>query len=346
MTQHISAQSKLKPFLGVYRQIPPKLVAEYLGIIEKCLVGKFAGRVEQIGSTVIGITTDTSDVDMCIVADGPAWGKQKLTSFFGIYLLPAFRAKYDVKDYLMLAHTRIPLLKLELSDGRKLDVSVQSTQDAVKNSLLMARYLTLSSDTRPAELVKIIKLWASRRNLNDSANNEMSTYCWTILAIHFMQQLPEPVLPCLQSKNCGSVTDLDENAWESTNNDSIDILVQNFFSYYSLFDFGRHGVSMTGSGRVQHHLGRTAAGTFRIRRKAACSMPLVCDPITPLFNAAGGMTVRKFIQWRAAVKRAVMLYDIGAEDRLLTETGYDDLELDPYDEESDSSDDESWYTDQ
>ena len=50
---------------------------------------------------------------------------------------------------------------------------------------------------RPLALASIVKLWARRRNINDSTQDTLSSYAYTLMVVFFLQQ--RGVLPNLQA---------------------------------------------------------------------------------------------------------------------------------------------------
>ncbi|KAJ3230826.1 hypothetical protein HDU78_008088 [Chytriomyces hyalinus] len=61
----------------------------------------------------------------------------------------------------------------------------------------MKAYVDMDSRVRP--FVTMIKYWAKQRALNDAAKGgTLSSYCWVIMAINFLQTRSPPVLPSLQ----------------------------------------------------------------------------------------------------------------------------------------------------
>lgn len=67
----------------------------------------------------------------------------------------------------------------------------------VHNSRLLRAYMTFDLLQRPLALACIVKLWARRRNINDSTRDSLSSYAYTLMVIFFLQQ--RGVLPNLQA---------------------------------------------------------------------------------------------------------------------------------------------------
>ncbi|KAJ3059861.1 hypothetical protein HDU98_004114, partial [Podochytrium sp. JEL0797] len=76
------------------------------------------------------------------------------------------------------------------------DVNVNNIL-ALRNTELMKAYVDLDDRVRP--FVTIIKYWAKQRALNDAAKGgTLSSYCWVIMCINFLQTRTPPILPSLQ----------------------------------------------------------------------------------------------------------------------------------------------------
>lgn len=78
----------------------------------------------------------------------------------------------------------------------QVDITVNNVL-AIVNTKLLRDYAAI--DERLMQLVFIIKLWAKRRQVNDSYRGTLSSYCYVLMCIHLLQQRSPPILPCLQS---------------------------------------------------------------------------------------------------------------------------------------------------
>jgi len=68
---------------------------------------------------------------------------------------------------------------------------------AIVNTKLLKDYGAI--DERLLQLVFVVKLWAKRRQVNDSYRGTLSSYCYVLMCIHLLQQRSPPILPCLQA---------------------------------------------------------------------------------------------------------------------------------------------------
>lgn len=78
----------------------------------------------------------------------------------------------------------------------QVDITVNNIL-AIVNTKLLRDYAAV--DDRLLQLVFVVKLWAKRRQVNDSYRGTLSSYCYVLMCIHLLQQRSPPVLPCLQA---------------------------------------------------------------------------------------------------------------------------------------------------
>jgi hypothetical protein len=121
---------------------------------------------------------------------------------------------------------------------------VVNRANGVENTALFAQYLTLDEQVRP--LVLVIKHWAKCRGVCNARNSSLSSYGWTLLAVHFLQRTSPPVLPALQRRTVSLAGGAEASAvgdwclpagWAAAaaaNKDTVGTLLLKFFAYYSL----------------------------------------------------------------------------------------------------------------
>ncbi len=78
----------------------------------------------------------------------------------------------------------------------QVDITVNNIL-AIVNTKLLKDYGAI--DERLLQLVFVVKLWAKRRQVNDSYRGTLSSYCYVLMCIHLLQQRSPPILPCLQA---------------------------------------------------------------------------------------------------------------------------------------------------
>ena len=117
-------------------------------------------------------------------------------------------------------------------------------------------------DYRIRPLVTNLKFWAQQSGIKDAKSNTLSSYCLTLMVIHYLQcGTSPPVVPSLQLVHPG-VFNLDSNVFElfekniprfnsSENKQSLGALLYGFFKYYNeVFDFSADCGSIKCASRV------------------------------------------------------------------------------------------------
>ena len=150
------------------------------------------GKVFLFGSTVNGLWTPSSDLDICVHAPGVV-GKPGQVQALKL-LLKEFRV---VKTHKIYGHFKaiVPILHWASADGLSADVSINNSL-AVINSELIREYTT--TDPRVRQLGLALKLWARVRGINDRQQGTISSFSLLLMLIHFLQRRTPPVLPYLQ----------------------------------------------------------------------------------------------------------------------------------------------------
>ena len=106
-------------------------------------------------------------------------------------------------------------------------------------------------DSRAIILINIIKNWSKEKGINGNYKGHLSSYCYTLMVIYFLQRLKNPILPIINSKNNlekvfiqnkeyfieKSLLNSFENInFNSKNKDSISVLMMKFLWFY-LYEF-------------------------------------------------------------------------------------------------------------
>ncbi|KAJ3356988.1 hypothetical protein HDU83_009158 [Entophlyctis luteolus] len=175
----------------------------------------------------------------------------------------------SMRDVKMLTRARVPVVKIrEPSSGMRCDISFQSNL-VLYNTRLLQAYSQI--DPRFRELVFIVKYWSKQRNINEPSFGTLSSYCFILMIIHFLQI--RGVLPCLQKilpdgtiaekidtipvhtvegfnvyfyENVNALRQI----WTSENNESVGELIVAFFKYYSAEFPYVHGIASVRTGMV------------------------------------------------------------------------------------------------
>ena len=116
----------------------------------------------------------------------------------------------------------------------------------ILNSSLIREYLIF--DSRVLILVNIIKNWSKLKGINGNHEKFLSSYCYTLMVIFFLQRINNPIIPIISSKEnlikmkiCNKEYFFEESLiypkdkiqkFESNNNDTLSILLFKFFIFY------------------------------------------------------------------------------------------------------------------
>lgn len=122
-------------------------------------------------------------------------------------------------------------------------------------------YMFGSLDDRIRPLTCCIRRWAQCVGLtNSSPGRWITNFSLTLLVLHFLQTLKEPILPpfnlLIQKARkedkrmtedgieCTFLRDLNALEFNTNNTTSIDELLVQFYEFYSSFDFSKRGISL------------------------------------------------------------------------------------------------------
>ena len=129
-----------------------------------------------------------------------------------------------VTDIKVLSHARIPIIKFrDLSSGLTCDLGVNNRL-ALYNTQLLKLYGQI--DDRVIPLALLIKHWSKKRAMNEPYLGTLSSYCWILLVIHYLQGVVKPaILPVLQDP---SLIESIVNDLKESENDVVDECVNGF----------------------------------------------------------------------------------------------------------------------
>ncbi|KAJ3413993.1 hypothetical protein HDV05_007200 [Chytridiales sp. JEL 0842] len=176
----------------------------FIAKIEKILADEYPElgvKVHTFGSTITGLATVDSDVDLCVTAEGwedPVEAIQDLAECM---------RRYGMREIYTVTKAKVPICKFwDPEYGLNCDINVNN-RIALRNTLLIKTYVSLDPRVRP--ILMTIKHWTKQRVLNDAAKGgTLSTYCWVCMAINYLQLLQPPVLPSLHAPYLAQLTRL------------------------------------------------------------------------------------------------------------------------------------------
>ncbi|KAJ1907755.1 hypothetical protein LPJ81_000546 [Coemansia sp. IMI 209127] len=143
--------------------------------------------IHVFGSSVNGLGTSRSDVDICLTTE-----HRELEN---VFLLNKALRKYGMRTY-CIPHARVPIVKAWDQELRVAsDININSTI-ALHNTRMIQTFVAIDSRVRP--FVMAIKHWTKCRELNDAAfGGTLSPYAWVNVAMNFLQTRSPPILPVL-----------------------------------------------------------------------------------------------------------------------------------------------------
>uniref|UniRef100_A0A8C9VV06 polynucleotide adenylyltransferase n=1 Tax=Scleropages formosus TaxID=113540 RepID=A0A8C9VV06_SCLFO len=157
------------------------------------------------GSTLNGFGSRSSDADLCLVIkDGSVDQRTDAVYILSLIRKLLYRLSYIERPQLIRA--KVPILKFrDKVSGVEFDLNVNNIV-GIRNTFLLRTYAYIESRVRP--IILVIKKWARYRGINDASRGTLSSYSLVLMVLHYLQTLPEPVIPCLQKDypECFSVS--------------------------------------------------------------------------------------------------------------------------------------------
>ncbi|KAG5683729.1 hypothetical protein PVAND_012994 [Polypedilum vanderplanki] len=214
-------------------------------------------------------------------------------------LLPAIN---NVRKILL---ARVPIIKynhecLDLD----IDFSMSNMTGFYMSELL---YLYGELDERVRPLVCCIRKWAASCGLTNSKSPGpwITNFSLTVMVLFFLQNLQNPILPSLMSLiksalpsdirvtddnvNCTFLRDLNKIEFQTTNNDSLQILLLQFFEFYSKFNFQQNGISLNDA--------------KPILKKDNCAI-WITNPLEPDLNVSRNVSFEELEKFRMEARDA------------------------------------------
>ncbi|KAJ2548954.1 hypothetical protein EV175_004630, partial [Coemansia sp. RSA 1933] len=214
--------------------------------------------IHVFGSSVNGLGTSRSDVDICLTTEN--------RELENVFLLSKALRKYGMRTF-CVPHARVPIVKAWDPELRVAsDININSTI-ALHNTRMIQTFVAIDARVRP--FVMAVKHWTKCRELNDAAfGGTLSPYAWVNVALNFLQTRNPPILPVLHppSATLSSQPGMGDDCVDLTFNDNIDelrgfglpnteslgFLLYAFFRRYAYeFDYRhqvvslRHGCTLT-----------------------------------------------------------------------------------------------------
>ncbi|KFP68259.1 Poly(A) RNA polymerase GLD2 [Cariama cristata] len=212
-------------------------------------------RLFLVGSSLNGFGTRSSDGDLCLVVkEEPVNQKTEAREILSLVqkLFSTKLSSYIERPQLIRA--KVPIVKFrDKVSCVEFDLNVNNVV-GIRNTFLLRTYAYLENRVRP--LVLVVKKWASFHDINDASRGTLSSYSLVLMVLHYLQTLPEPILPSLQKIYPESFdptmqlhlvhqTPCTIPAYLSKNGSSLGDLLIGFFKYYATeFDWSRQMISV------------------------------------------------------------------------------------------------------
>ncbi|KAF9579849.1 hypothetical protein BGW38_003724, partial [Lunasporangiospora selenospora] len=177
-------------------QLRENLVARVQGILNTEWPKE--AKVEPFGSFASGLGTDSSDLDLIILPALHDHDQELLAPgrYQDLFVLKTLFLRYSMKDVEVIPGTRIVFLRFT---DHKTSIRVEVNYGhyaGLYNTRLIESYLRI--DDRVRTFLTIIKAFVRARGINSSTLGSLSSYCYTLMAISYLQSLADPILPTLQ----------------------------------------------------------------------------------------------------------------------------------------------------
>ncbi|TNY18872.1 Proteophosphoglycan 5 [Rhodotorula diobovata] len=183
--------------------------------------------VVPFGSIRFGLSTATSDLDLCLLDPYRPNGFEEkhfssqappraLPDIYNMHRLAASLRRANLTDVTSIADAAVPICKFKvLIDGHVIEADINTNERlGVYNSRLINSYCNLHPLVRPLSV--FVKFWAKQRGLNDPSGSPttFSSYTYILLVISYLQHLD--LLPNLQNDELIAQTGTPRNRFFST----------------------------------------------------------------------------------------------------------------------------------
>ena len=154
------------------------------------------------GSVTQCTNTEESDLEMTIITNNYETASKEYIS----QIMKDIEEKIENKNeefeiYLEgIRETKRTILLLLRHKETKTEIEINCNNFfSVMNSTLIRNYLVY--DARALILVNTIKDWSKIKEINSNNKGFLSSYCYTLMTIYFLQRIKDPLLPIFSSYN-------------------------------------------------------------------------------------------------------------------------------------------------
>uniref|UniRef100_A0A8C4WWK0 Terminal uridylyl transferase 4 n=1 Tax=Eptatretus burgeri TaxID=7764 RepID=A0A8C4WWK0_EPTBU len=170
---------------------------QMLNSLERFIQREFdkCARLTLFGSSKNGFGFRHSDLDICLTFEGYQSAEELNCKQLIEDLAHALRKHTGLKNILPITTAKVPIVKFEYMCGLEADISLYNTL-AQHNTRLL--YMYSSIDSRVRILGYTMKVFAKVCDIGDASRGSLSSYAYTLMVLHFLQQRDPPVIPVLQ----------------------------------------------------------------------------------------------------------------------------------------------------
>ncbi|KAJ1209422.1 hypothetical protein NDU88_004800 [Pleurodeles waltl] len=155
-------------------------------------------RLYLVGSSLNGFGTRGSDADLCLVMEDELVNQETEARHILGMILKYFYNRLAYIEKPQLIRAKVPIVKFrDKVSGVEFDLNVNNVV-GIRNTFLLRTYAHIENRVRP--LVLVVKQWATHFGINDASRGTLSSYTLVLMVVHYLQTLPEPILPSLQRK--------------------------------------------------------------------------------------------------------------------------------------------------
>ncbi|XP_034296947.1 poly(A) RNA polymerase GLD2 isoform X1 [Pantherophis guttatus] len=178
-------------------------------------------RLFLVGSSLNGFGTRSSDGDLCLVVkEEPMNQKTEARHILSVLQKHFCRKLSSYIERPQLIRAKVPIVKFrDKVSCMDFDLNVNNVA-GIRNTFLLRTYAYIENRVRPLALV--VKKWASFHGINDASRGTLNSYSLVLMVLHYLQTLPEPILPSLQKNypdffvaRCLEMTRC-QSTWEQT----------------------------------------------------------------------------------------------------------------------------------
>ncbi|KAF8359241.1 cid-1 [Pristionchus pacificus] len=251
-------------------------------------------RLDAFGSSENGFGSNKSDYDVFFRYGNDNYERSSEMQIQTIINIEQALRAARFSRVMSITTAKVPIVKFAIrveSGEIEGDISYYN-ELALHNTQLLKRYCSWTKDETLSKLGMFIKKWAKNCEIGDASKGSLSSYAYIILLIHFLQRLPDPLLPVLQEM--GEKRTIQVDGWDVYFCDdepmpswsqctlSVSELFLQFLEYFAKFDWQNQVVQI----RQTNKLTKIEKGW----KKLMC----IEDPFDLDHNLGSGISPRMF----------------------------------------------------